>query len=242
MAVETKVTFCRICEAHCGMVATIDDGVVTKLRPDRDHPLSQGEACPKGIAMTDVQNDPDRVTHPLRRDRSDRRVRAGQLGGGDRRHRRAAARHDRGARPRVGRLVLRQPRRVQLLARAVGEGLHGGPRLAALLHGLLAGRRQPVRRERAALRVAGARPDPRPAPHELPADGRRQPVRLARQRADRAEDQGPAARHRRARRPRRRRRSAPHRDRPPLRARRRAARTRTRGCCSRCSASSSRSA
>jgi formate dehydrogenase len=70
MPTEQKVTFCRICEAHCGMVATVEDGVVTKLRPDRDHPLSQGEACPKGIAMTDVQNDPDRVTHPLRRNRA----------------------------------------------------------------------------------------------------------------------------------------------------------------------------
>lgn len=67
MAAEHRVTFCRICEAHCGMVATVEDGVVTKLRPDKDHPLSQGEACPKGIAMTDVQNDPDRVTQPLRR-------------------------------------------------------------------------------------------------------------------------------------------------------------------------------
>ena len=62
-----KVTFCRICEAHCGMVATVEDGRVTKLRPDRDHPLSAGYACPKGIAMLDVQNDPDRVLHPLRR-------------------------------------------------------------------------------------------------------------------------------------------------------------------------------
>src|SRR5213080_4351641 len=64
---EEKVTFCRICEALCGMVATVEDGRVTQLRPDRDHPLSRGFACPKGIAMTDVQNDPDRVTHPLRR-------------------------------------------------------------------------------------------------------------------------------------------------------------------------------
>src|SRR3954451_2383955 len=64
---EQKITFCRICEAHCGMVATVEDGRVVKLRPDRDHPLSQGYACPKGIAMVDVQNDPDRVTHPLRR-------------------------------------------------------------------------------------------------------------------------------------------------------------------------------
>src|SRR3954451_15080368 len=64
---EQKITFCRICEAHCGMVATVEDGRVVKLRPDRDHPLSKGYACPKGIAMLDVQNDPDRVTHPLRR-------------------------------------------------------------------------------------------------------------------------------------------------------------------------------
>jgi formate dehydrogenase len=49
------------------MVATVEDGVVTKLRPDKDHPLSRGFACPKGIAMTELQNDPDRVTYPLRR-------------------------------------------------------------------------------------------------------------------------------------------------------------------------------
>ena len=67
MAAEQVITMCRICEAHCGMVATVQDGVVTKLRPDKEHPLSGGEACPKGIAMTDVQNDPDRVVHPLRR-------------------------------------------------------------------------------------------------------------------------------------------------------------------------------
>ena len=64
---DDRVTFCRICEAHCGLVATVEDGRVTRLRPDREHPLSRGYACPKGIAMTEVQNDPDRVVHPLRR-------------------------------------------------------------------------------------------------------------------------------------------------------------------------------
>jgi anaerobic selenocysteine-containing dehydrogenase len=67
MAEAKRVTFCRICEAHCGMVATVEEGRVTQLRPDPDHPLSAGYACPKGIAMTDVQNDPDRVLHPLRK-------------------------------------------------------------------------------------------------------------------------------------------------------------------------------
>jgi formate dehydrogenase len=67
MATEEKVTYCRICEPLCGMVATVTDGELTKVRPDPDHPLSAGFACPKGIAMTEVQNDPDRVLHPLRR-------------------------------------------------------------------------------------------------------------------------------------------------------------------------------
>jgi anaerobic selenocysteine-containing dehydrogenase len=67
MAVRERVTFCRICEPLCGMVATVEDGRLEQLRPDREHPLSQGYACPKGIAMTDVQNDPDRVLYPLKR-------------------------------------------------------------------------------------------------------------------------------------------------------------------------------
>jgi anaerobic selenocysteine-containing dehydrogenase len=64
---EFKTTFCRICEPLCGMVATVTDGQLTALRPDKDHPLSAGFACPKGIAFTDVVNDPDRVLTPLRR-------------------------------------------------------------------------------------------------------------------------------------------------------------------------------
>ena len=67
MPAERKVTFCRICEANCGMVATVEDGRVTKLRPDPEHPLSQGYACPKGIAFPEVQEDPDRLLHPMRR-------------------------------------------------------------------------------------------------------------------------------------------------------------------------------
>lgn len=61
------MTFCRICEPLCGMVATVEDGRLVQLRPDRENPLSQGYACPKGIAMAEVHNDPDRVTEPLRR-------------------------------------------------------------------------------------------------------------------------------------------------------------------------------
>jgi anaerobic selenocysteine-containing dehydrogenase len=65
--VEHKPTFCRICEPLCGMIATVEDGRLVALRPDKDHPLSAGFACQKGIAFTEVVNDPDRVTTPLRR-------------------------------------------------------------------------------------------------------------------------------------------------------------------------------
>nr|WP_234783575.1 molybdopterin-dependent oxidoreductase [Mycolicibacterium celeriflavum] len=65
--IEHKPTFCRICEPLCGMIATVEDGRLVALRPDKKHPLSAGFACQKGIAFTEVVNDPDRVTVPLRR-------------------------------------------------------------------------------------------------------------------------------------------------------------------------------
>jgi anaerobic selenocysteine-containing dehydrogenase len=49
------------------MVAEVQDGRMVALRADKDHPLSAGFACQKGIAFTEVVNDPDRVTSPLRR-------------------------------------------------------------------------------------------------------------------------------------------------------------------------------
>jgi len=51
----------------CGLIAAVENERLVSLRPDPDHPLSQGRACPKGIAFTDIQNDPDRVLTPLRR-------------------------------------------------------------------------------------------------------------------------------------------------------------------------------
>lgn len=62
-----QVTFCRICEPFCGMIATVEDDRLVSLRPDKDHPLSQGYACPKGLAYPEIQNDPDRVRHPLKK-------------------------------------------------------------------------------------------------------------------------------------------------------------------------------
>jgi anaerobic selenocysteine-containing dehydrogenase len=50
------------------MVAEVgDDGLVAALRPDREHPVSRGFACHKGLSYIDVHHDPDRLNHPMRR-------------------------------------------------------------------------------------------------------------------------------------------------------------------------------
>ncbi len=67
MATVEKPTFCRICEPTCGMIATVEDGRLVKIRPDKEHPITAGFSCPKGLEFEHVQNDEDRVLHPLRR-------------------------------------------------------------------------------------------------------------------------------------------------------------------------------
>jgi formate dehydrogenase len=64
---ERVRTFCRICEVYCGLVAEVDDGRVLALRPDRDHPVSRGYACVKGLGLGALHDDPHRLDHPLKR-------------------------------------------------------------------------------------------------------------------------------------------------------------------------------
>ena len=60
-------TFCRVCEPACGLVARVEGEALVALSPDREHPVTRGFACNKGIAGVDVHHDPDRLDHPLRR-------------------------------------------------------------------------------------------------------------------------------------------------------------------------------
>jgi anaerobic selenocysteine-containing dehydrogenase len=61
-------TFCRLCEVGCGLVATVEDGHLARVRPDHDHPVTKGFACSKGLRAADIHGDPDRVLSPQRRD------------------------------------------------------------------------------------------------------------------------------------------------------------------------------
>jgi anaerobic selenocysteine-containing dehydrogenase len=60
-------TFCRVCEPACGLLAGVEDGRLVDLAPDRDHPVTRGFACHKGMLGAQLHGDPDRLDHPLRR-------------------------------------------------------------------------------------------------------------------------------------------------------------------------------
>ena len=60
-------TFCRLCEAHCGLAARVEDGRIVDVQPDKDNPHSQGHVCLKGVAFHQVTYDPDRILTPLKR-------------------------------------------------------------------------------------------------------------------------------------------------------------------------------
>jgi anaerobic selenocysteine-containing dehydrogenase len=64
---ETKLTFCRICEAGCGLSVTVEDNRVLRIEPDKNHVVSKGYACIKGVRFGSVQHSPDRVSTPLKR-------------------------------------------------------------------------------------------------------------------------------------------------------------------------------
>lgn len=64
---ETKITFCRICEATCGIKVQVDDGRLVAVDPDPDHVVSRGYICQKGRRFAATQNDPDRITSPMKR-------------------------------------------------------------------------------------------------------------------------------------------------------------------------------
>src|SRR6476661_8811462 len=70
-AVATAFRVCPLCEATCGLELTLEDGRVVTARGDDAHVLSHGFICPKGAALPQLVNDPDRLRRPLVRHGSD---------------------------------------------------------------------------------------------------------------------------------------------------------------------------
>lgn len=58
---------CKVCLGTCGTILTLDDNDrIVGIAPDKEHPLTRGYACFKGL-QTDLYSRPDRLLHPLKR-------------------------------------------------------------------------------------------------------------------------------------------------------------------------------
>lgn len=63
---ELKRTLCnRDCPDVCSIVATVEDGRVTRLQGDKAHPITQGFLCQRTSQFLRRQYAPDRLTTPL---------------------------------------------------------------------------------------------------------------------------------------------------------------------------------
>lgn len=63
----THPAICRICSAHCGVIATVTDGRLTKVTGDPDNPMFKGYTCAKGRALPDIHNNPQRLLSSRKR-------------------------------------------------------------------------------------------------------------------------------------------------------------------------------
>ncbi len=61
---------CHLCSAGCGVIVRVADGKVVKLEGNPMHPVNQGSLCPKGQAAPELLYNPDRLTGPMKRDRT----------------------------------------------------------------------------------------------------------------------------------------------------------------------------
>lgn len=58
---------CHICEANCGLLVEVEGREILSIKGNPDHVLSRGHICPKGTAIADLQDDPDRLHKPLKK-------------------------------------------------------------------------------------------------------------------------------------------------------------------------------
>ena len=69
-ATEWKPTACILCECNCGLEVELGGASgkkLVRLRGDKRHPISRGYACEKAHRLDYYQNNPNRLTTPLRR-------------------------------------------------------------------------------------------------------------------------------------------------------------------------------
>ena len=61
----THHRICPLCEACCGLEIKVQGGKVTSIKGHAQDVFSAGYLCPKGVALKDLHEDPDRLRTPL---------------------------------------------------------------------------------------------------------------------------------------------------------------------------------
>ncbi len=61
---ERHTTFCRICEALCGLEVEVEGGRITRIRPDAEHVATDGFSCVKGLKQYRLYDSEDRLRRP----------------------------------------------------------------------------------------------------------------------------------------------------------------------------------
>jgi thiosulfate reductase / polysulfide reductase chain A len=64
---EIRRSYCGLCHPRCGTLLHMEDGRVTKVTGDPDHPVNRGVICERGRLMPDHIYHPGRLNYPLKR-------------------------------------------------------------------------------------------------------------------------------------------------------------------------------
>lgn len=64
MTARVEYRTCPLCEATCGLEITLDGDSIVRIRGDRHDVFSAGFICPKGSALKQLDDDPDRLRVP----------------------------------------------------------------------------------------------------------------------------------------------------------------------------------
>ena len=69
--IEIRKSICSICNphSHCGIDASVKDGVIVKIEGTKENPHSEGTLCSKGNANRQYVYHKDRIRTPLQRRR-----------------------------------------------------------------------------------------------------------------------------------------------------------------------------
>ncbi len=67
MSETIKYRTCHLCEAMCGLAIEVKDNEVIAIKGHKEDIYSRGHICPKGVALKDLHDDPNRLKQPIKK-------------------------------------------------------------------------------------------------------------------------------------------------------------------------------